>query len=29
VRRIDPEQTNLKVSGDFAEKAMQVARAYL
>jgi hypothetical protein len=29
VRRIRPEKTNLKVSGDYAEKAMQVARAYL
>ena len=29
VRRIDPAKTRLKVSGDFAEKALQVARAYL
>lgn len=29
VRRIKPERTRLKVSGEFAEKAIQVARAYL
>ena len=29
VRRIKPRETNLKVSGEYAEKAMQVARAYL
>jgi uncharacterized protein (TIGR03084 family) len=29
VRRVKPQKTNLKVSGDYAEKAMQVARAYL
>ena len=29
VRRIKPKETNLKVSGEYAEKAMQVARAYL
>ena len=29
VRRIKPERTRLKVSGEFAEKAVQVARAYL
>jgi uncharacterized protein (TIGR03084 family) len=29
VRRIDPSKTRLQVSGDFAEKAIQVAKAYL
>jgi hypothetical protein len=29
VRRMRPEKTNLKATGDFAEKALQVAKAYL
>jgi uncharacterized protein (TIGR03084 family) len=29
VRRIDPAKTRLKVTGEYAEKALQVARAYL
>ena len=29
VRRIDPSKTRLQVSGDYAEKAIQVAKAYL
>lgn len=29
VRRIKPEKTRLKVSGEYAEKAIRVARAYL